>query len=64
MQFGPTRLKFASRAIVVSWSCNLMPSSSPVSANPEVKKPAPFAPFAIRSFSTYGETCRGTATSA
>ena len=64
MQFGPTTLKLASRAISVSCACRLTPSSSPVSAKPEVKNAAPPTFASIRSFITYGETCRGTATSA
>ena len=52
MQFGPTTLKFASRAISVSCACRLTPSSSPVSAKPEVKNAAPPTSASIRSFIT------------
>ena len=64
MQLGPTTLKPDSRAMAVSRSCSPMPGSSPVSAKPEVKKAAPPAFASIRSASTRGATCRGTATRA
>ena len=62
MQLGPTSMKLASRAISVSWFCRAMPSSSAVSAKPEVKNVAPPTPLSMHCWSTMGANLRGTET--
>jgi len=60
MQFGPTSAMSEADASAFKSASSLMPSSSVVSENPEVKNPMPRTWLSMQSFRMRGATCRGT----